>query len=128
MRNLKVNATRIFSYAAMLAVVLSALVAAPLLSSAHAPTASISITNNSSRNILHIYLADPARENWGPDQLNEAVMGTGQTVTLSNVSCPGAEVRIIGEDTDGCFVSTVVACTSNASWTITDEATPNCGN
>jgi hypothetical protein len=107
--------------------ILCALAAAPLLSSAHPSTAGITVVNNSSREIRHIYLSPTDQDDWGPDQLNNVVLNNGQSVTISNPSCSGAEVKVIGEDKDGCFVSSVVSCTSDATWTITNDSVADCG-
>jgi hypothetical protein len=102
----------------------------PLLSSAksRAATTSISVVNNSSREIRHLYLSPTDQDNWGPDQLNETVLRTGDSFVLNNVTCNGGQVKVVSEDKDGCFLSTVVSCATDAAWTITNDATPNCGN
>jgi hypothetical protein len=128
MKNLKFHATRIVNYSAILAITLSTIMAAPLLSKSRPQPVSIEVANNSSRDIIHLYLSPPGRENWGPDQLNDAILANGQSVTLSNVSCTEANIRIIGEDADGCFVSTIVACGDNTAWTITSDSPRDCGN
>ena len=112
-------------------VVCALLVAVPLLSSsAHssATTSNITVVNNSSREIRFLYLSPADQENWGPDQLNNASLNNGQSVTLNNVSCSGAEIKVIGEDKDGCFLSSVVSCAGDAQWTITNETPADCGS
>lgn len=110
-------------------VVAFALVAVPLLSSARPNSvSSITITNNSSREIRFLYLSPVDQYNWGGDQLNGASLNTGQAVTLSNVSCSGAEIKVIGEDRDGCFLSSVVSCSGTAQWTITNDTPADCGS
>lgn len=111
----------------ILAFALCVLVVAPRLSSANSQTISITVVNNSSWVIRHIYLSAPNNNNWGPDQLNETSLSPGGTVTI-NASCSGPEIKVISEDQDGCFLSTVVSCAGDASWTITSNATPDCGN
>ncbi len=128
MKNFTAQTKRIASSLVVLVALLCALVVLPMLSQASADGNSITVTNNSSRNITHIYLAAPQREDWGPDQLNDTTLAPGQSFTISNVSCIDSETRVIGEDQDGCFVSTIVACQTNAAWSITNEAVPNCGN
>jgi hypothetical protein len=99
----------------------------PLLSSAHPNASGITVTNNSNRQIVYLYLSPVGQDSWGPDQLNNASLGNGQSVTLSNVSCSEAEIKVIGEDSDGCFVSAVVSC-SDGQWTITNETAADCGS
>jgi hypothetical protein len=110
---------------AIFVTVFCALVATPLLSGAQTQ-ASVTIVNNSSWEIRHLYLSPANNDNWGPDQLNELVIRPGDSYTL-NVSCDQSQIKVITEDQDGCFLSNTVACTGNTVWTITNNATPNCG-
>ena len=100
----------------------------PLLSNAHAAATRITIANNSSRAIRHVYVSAANQDNWGPDQLNGSIPPGGGTFTLDNVSCSGSGVKIIAEDQNGCFLYQVVACNDNVTWTITNDAVPDCGN
>jgi hypothetical protein len=100
------------------------------LSSARTPvTTSISIVNNSSREIRSVYLSHVTVDDWSNTQLsNGAVIAPGQSYTLSNVTCDQEQVKVIGEDQDGCFASTVITCGSNSSWTITNSTQRDCGS
>src|ERR1051325_6665700 len=101
----------------------------PLLLKAHAAAGtSITIANNSSREIRHLYLAAANGDNWGADQLNGAIAAGGGSVTLDNVSCSGAGVKVIAEDQNGCFLYHVVSCNDSVTWAITNDAVPDCGN
>ena len=102
--------------------------AAPLFSSACRPATSVVITNNSSTlEFRHLYLAADLN-NWGPDQLDGNVIGVGTTYTLNNMACQGATTRIVVEDQNGCFLYQTVTCGESGSWTITNDAAPDCGN
>jgi hypothetical protein len=100
----------------------------PVLLNAHAAGMSITITNNSSRDIRHVYLSATNQDNWGADQLNGSIPPGGGSITLGDVSCSGAGVKVIAEDQNGCFLYQVVACNNDATWTITNDAVPDCGN
>jgi hypothetical protein len=100
----------------------------PLLSNAHANATRITITNNSSRDIRHVYLSATNQDNWSADQLNGSIPPGGGSVSLDNVSCAGADLKVIAEDQNGCFLYQVVVCTDNVTWTITNDAVPDCGN
>src|SRR5438128_5843304 len=86
-------------------------------------TISITINNNSQREIRHLYLASGNPNNWGPDQLNGSTISPGTSYTLSNVACEGSNIRVIGEDQNGCFLYNTVSCDSNSTWNITDSST-----
>jgi len=97
---------------------------------AHVPaTTSITIVNNSGREIRHVYLSPPDQNNWGSDQLvNSVIAPNGGSFTISNASCGGSGVKVIAEDHDGCFSYQVVSCSEGATWTITNDTTRDCGN
>ena len=113
----------------VLAVFVGMMVCGPFGSKAYGPTTAITIVNNSNREIRHVYLSPPDQNNWGSDQLGSSVISAnGGSVTLSNVSCGGASIKVIAEDQDGCFSYQVVSCSEGASWTITNATTRDCGN
>lgn len=106
---------------------LGTLAALPLLSSAH-PANSITIANGSNRVIRYVYLSHVSRDDWSGNQLGGATISPRQSYTLNNVSWDERQIKVIGEDQDGCFVSAVVACQANATWTITAATPADCGN
>jgi hypothetical protein len=110
-------------------VLLAAVVCAlPLRSRARTASTSITIVNNSAREIKHVYLSSTSQDNWGPDQLNNSVISTGGSFQLSNVSCSAADIKVIAENEDGCFYYHVASCGMSESWTIASDAAPDCGN
>jgi hypothetical protein len=113
----------------VLGIFVGMMVCGPLLSNAaHVPSTAINIVNNSNREIRHVFLSAPDQNNWGPDQLGGSVISAnGGSVTV-NASCDGPSIKVIAEDHEGCFFYQVVSCSSNATWTITNSATPDCGN
>jgi len=106
-----------------------ALLALAALVSARTPTTTaVNIVNNSSREIRNVYLSHVNADDWSGNQLgNGATIAPGQSFSLSNVACDQQQVKVIGEDQDGCFVSTVVDCGGNATWTITNNTATDCG-
>ncbi|MDX6612476.1 MAG: hypothetical protein QOD75_1662 [Blastocatellia bacterium] len=99
---------------------------ATIFSRARSQTTSLTITNSTSREIKHLYLSAPDNNNWGPDLLNDNAIAAGASATLS-ISCNSASTKVIAEDQNGCFVSTVVSCSGSVEWTITSDLTPDCG-
>jgi hypothetical protein len=111
----------------MVACALCAICTLTLLSGATVrPQSTITINNNSNWEIRHIYLSPADNDNWGPDQLNDGSIAPGHSVTLT-VSWDQATVKVVSEDADGCFLYNTVDATANSVWTITSDATPNCG-
>jgi len=119
----KLNSRRLI----IVCIALSALAALPLISSARSATStSVNIVNNSSRQIRNVYLSRVDVDDWGANQLSSAI-APGQSVTISNFSCDTQQIKVIGEDQDGCFLSAVVACGTSSTWTITNDSAADCG-
>jgi len=129
MRNTLRKSNPLFTSLVALAICVGIMVCAPLLSTAHVPTTSITIVNNSGREIRHVYLSAPDQNNWGSDQLvNSVISPNGGSFTIGNVSCGGASIKVIAEDQEGCFSYQVVSCSEGATWTITNDTARDCGN
>jgi len=107
---------------------LFAFVALPLLSSARSsPATSVSIVNNSNRVIRNVYLSHVDSDDWSGNQLGNSTIAPGGAFSLNNVACDQQQVKVIGEDQDGCFLTTVVACGDRVTWTITADTARDCG-
>jgi hypothetical protein len=112
----------------IICVVLLAIASTPLLSSARTPSTSVNIVNSSTREIRNVYLSHVDADDWSGNQLSSgSTIAPGQSYTLNNVACDQQQVKVIGEDQDGCFVSTVVTCGDGATWTITNNTARDCG-
>ena len=111
-------------------VVALAFASLPLLLSARSRTTpSINVVNNStSREIVHIYLSHVDADDWSGNQLGDSSIPPGQSSTVNNFTCDQQQIKVIAEDQDGCFLSAVVACGDNATWTITNETARDCGS
>ncbi len=94
------------------------------------PLMMITVTNNSCRDMYHLYLSPVDHDAWGPDLLAEGTtLRPGQTFTISEASCSGNEIKVIAEDKQGCFVYGIVGCSqASTGWAITDATPPDCGN
>ena len=129
MKYFLVRSNGMASRLSLILAIVGILAAVPLLSGACArATINITVNNNSQKDFRHLYLAVGNPNNWGPDQLNGSVIASGSSFTLSNVSCEGATIRVIAEDQNGCFFYGTVSCGDNATWTVTSDATPDCGS
>jgi hypothetical protein len=96
------------------------------LSGATTPTLTISVVNNSQRAIRHVFLASAGSDNWGDDQLSEAISaGTSRNI---NADWSESAVKIVAEDQEGCFLTTTVDTAGSPNWTITSDTPRNCGN
>ncbi|MBK6727818.1 MAG: hypothetical protein IPG63_11230 [Xanthomonadales bacterium] len=86
----------------------------------------VKIVNESLWDIHHLYLSSVDDEEWGPDQLGDAVIGSGETFQLRGIPCDDYDVRIVDEDGDSCVVGGVTLCGGKDSWVITDEDLLTC--
>lgn len=105
-----------------------ALFALAALSSARTATTSVNIANNSNKEIRNVYLSHVNVDDWGNNQLGDSTIPPGQSFALNNVACDQQQVKVIGEDQNGCFLSTVINCGDNSTWTITNDTPADCGN
>ena len=112
---------------AMLIAVFGAIGTMMLVHAASTQTVALTVVNNSSREIRHLYLSPANNDNWGSDQLNGSAIGAGATRNL-NITWESSTVKLVAEDQDGCFMSTTVSTTSAIEWTITAETARDCGN
>jgi hypothetical protein len=120
------DTTRFRYRLAIFCLILGAVTLLPLLSRAQ-PSASINIVNNSNREIVHVYLSPVGSDAWSENKLSgDAVIAPGQSSTI-NSACDQGEIKVIGEDQNSCFLSAVVACGANATWTINNETPADCG-
>jgi hypothetical protein len=95
-------------------------------SSARTVATSVNIVNNSSREIRNVYLSDVNVDNWGANQLGNSTIAPGQSFALNNIACNQQQIRVIGEDQDGCFLSITITCGESVTWTITNNKPVDC--
>ena len=105
---------------------LSCLFAAPVF--AADTDAEVNIVNNSSWDIHKLYISSVDTQEWGPDQLGDDAIASGNSYTLTSIPCDAYDVKIVDEDGDECVVAAVALCADKDDWTIEDEALLACQN
>lgn len=128
------NKTKLIRWIAPVAILCAAVIA-PVqskrasASSSIAPTfMGITVTNNSSRPISHLYISQINPEVWSADLISQPLTN-GQSFTITDVSCTGNEIKVIAEDQQGCFSYAVLSCAqATTSWVVTNESPVDCGN
>jgi hypothetical protein len=118
--------TRVIPGVMTLVVVLCVVSAATAVSATFAPL-TIRVVNNSGSDIQHLYLAPANTDNWGSDELGGTPISPGVTRTL-NVSWDHPSIKLVGEDRDGCFLTTTVEASGELEWNINADSPRNCGN
>lgn len=111
----------------IIGIALVALGSLPFLSSARTISTSVTIVNNSDREIRNVYTSHVDADDWSADLLGDQTIAPGHSATVSGIACDGQQAKLIGEDQDGCFISTVISCGSSGNWSITNELARDCG-
>jgi hypothetical protein len=111
----------------IICVALFTFAAVPLLSSARSASTAVTIVNNSAGEIRNVYLSHVGSDDWGGNQLTNGAIAAGQSYTLNSVACDGQQIKVIAEDQEGCFLSTVAACEQSSTWTINNDTPRDCG-
>lgn len=107
-------------------IALSCLFAAPAF--AADTDARVNIVNNSSWDIHKLFISSVDTQEWGPDQLGEDAIASGNSYTLHSIPCDAYDVKIVDEDGDECVVAAVALCAGEADWTIENDALLECQN
>jgi hypothetical protein len=113
---------------AVLGISLCALAVLSSASTAGTTSTSVNIVNNSSREIRSVFLSHVDVDDWSANQLSEGTkIAAGTSSNFSNLACDQQQVKVIAEDQDGCFLSVVISCGQNGTWTITNDTARDCG-
>ena len=88
--------------------------------------ATVKIVNKSDWEIHNFFLSSTEEEEWGPDQLGEDVIGTGESFMLKSIPCDTYDVKLVDEDEDECVVEAVDICGGSEQWTITNQILIGC--
>jgi hypothetical protein len=84
------------------------------------------IKNQSNWAIHEMYFSPTSEREWGPDQLGEHTINTGDTFTLNGVPCAAYDVKVVDEDGDECVLEDVGLCADKDEWTVTDDDLLGC--
>ncbi|HVE69925.1 MAG TPA: hypothetical protein VNI54_01050 [Thermoanaerobaculia bacterium] len=103
-------------------VVLLAAIALP----AFAKKATVKVINQSKWEIHHLFISPASEEDWGPDQLEDEVLGKGDSITITNIPCDEYDVKVVDEDGDECIIEAADLCRDNSYWKITDKDLLEC--
>jgi len=88
--------------------------------------AAVAITNQSSWDLHHLFLSSVDEQEWGPDQLGEALIASGESFTLHGIPCDAYDVRLVDEDGDECVVEAVALCADEDAWVIDNSDLLGC--
>jgi hypothetical protein len=98
----------------------------PLPSRAAAQRAEFMVNNKSDWAIHHMYLSPEDKDAWGPDQLGDQVIESGESFTLKNIPCGEYDNKVVDEDGDACVIESVVMCKDHTHWDLTNKELAKC--
>jgi hypothetical protein len=81
---------------------------------------SVVFVNSSSWDIYALFLSPSASDYWGPDQLGDAILRSGQRYTLTDIRCGIYDIKLVDEEEDECVLTELDICGSERLL-ITDE-------
>ena len=93
---------------------------------ARAENSNITVHNNSSFAIHHMFLSPVGEGKWGADQLGEHVVAPGGQYELQDVPCADYDLKLIDEDGDECEVEVPEVCGADEDWNIEDAGLLEC--
>lgn len=105
---------------------LTALILCSLTAPMYARKATVKIINQSKWEIHHIFLSSSDEPEWGPDQLEDEILGKGDSITLTDIECDLYDIQVVDEDGDECVIEEVDLCGDHSYWKITDKALLEC--
>lgn len=86
----------------------------------------LTLHNDSSYAVHHLYLTPAHAVRWGPDQLGHDVLEHAETITLAGLDCEEYDLKLIDHEGDECVVEDIDLCLQDASWSLTDRALAAC--
>ncbi|HMF57107.1 MAG TPA: hypothetical protein VK619_12265 [Pyrinomonadaceae bacterium] len=85
----------------------------------------LAITNSSKYDIHRIYMSSSEDRSWGPDQLGDYILKTGQSFTINNLVPGEYDVKFVDEDGDECVLKNIQIF-KNTSWELTTSWLTRC--
>jgi hypothetical protein len=112
---------------AALALALCAFAAIPSSSNAQPQgKAEFMIENKSDWDIHHLYLSSTDEQQWGPDQLGNNVLESGESFTLHSIPCDKYDIKVVDNDGDECVIAGITMCKDHTHWNLTNKELLNC--
>lgn len=122
---MKKNPVPRFALAFALLLALAALML-PLSTKAEVQRAEFMINNKSDWDIHHLYLSPSDKATWGPDQLGERIIHSGESFTLKNIPCGEYDIKVVDDDGDECVIEEIVMCKDHTHWDVTNKELLKC--
>lgn len=86
---------------------------------------SLTLENQSKFDVHELYFSPINENNWGPDQLGDEVIASGESFTLTKIAKGDYDVKIVDEDGDACEIKEV-DFRATEHFTLTDKLLVGC--
>jgi hypothetical protein len=90
-----------------------------------AAAAQLTVANDSSSVIHHLFVSPAAERNWGADQLGKETIDSKGRFTVRNIPAGKYDIRIVDEDDDACVLK-AIDLQMDQTWTLTDQILKTC--
>jgi len=102
------------------------LLASSVLAGPKKGRATVEIINDSSWDIYQLYISPSHTDEWGPDQLADAILAAGESLLIYDILCNDYDLMFVDEDGDRCIIEEETLCVDDSVWHITDEGLISC--
>ncbi|OLE51769.1 MAG: hypothetical protein AUG51_21135 [Acidobacteria bacterium 13_1_20CM_3_53_8] len=85
----------------------------------------LAVANSSKYDIHRLYMSSSEDRNWGPDQLGDYILKSGQSYTISDIVPGEYDVKFVDEDGDECVLKNIQIF-KNTSWELTTKWLTQC--
>jgi len=85
----------------------------------------LKVTNSSRYAIHYLYMSSSENARWGPDQLDDFVLSTGRSFTITDITPGEYDIMFVDEDGDKCVLEDI-AIFKNTSWELTTTWLTKC--
>lgn len=94
---------------------------AGLLAAGTAMASTVTVQNASDWAFVQLFVSPVDENAWGPDQLGQHVVGSGESISLQGVPCDTYDVKLVDEDGDQCVVGGVDICGGSDTWVVDND-------
>lgn len=108
-------------WSSVLGLTLLAMLIAAGAAEARKSDSEINFVNRSSWDIYELYISSVDEREWGPDQLEDGILESGDSFLLYDIPCDDYDLLLIDEDGDECVIEDVDLCGDSEEWVIRDK-------
>lgn len=85
----------------------------------------LTLQNDSSYDIYHLFMSTTETDQWGPDQLGDHILEVDTDFTINQIPPGEYDLKFVDEDGDECVLVDIQVF-QDETWSITDDALLDC--